>query len=397
MTRDHDPGGADGPEPVGDRVRIFRRGKVWYANFQAAGKQHRPSLKTTSKKQARVRAMAIETELNKGTWKESLVAVTVADGVAAYLTYLKAEDRAPKTLTKYTKVLDRVKELAQTRGVTDLSGIDLKFVDAYRKQRADDGAAPKTRYTETVVIRQLVNFTLLRGMLVADPLKGLKLKKPKPTPQPCWTYDQVQQILAASPYDVRPALALLTETGMRFGELAWLTWKDVEPRVLRIQPKEGWRPKSGDQRAFPRNPVIDAALGSLSREYRWVVTMPPTTHHPKPGRQWTERRLLAALKRVLKGLGLPGKLHTFRHTFISNALLKGTPVAVVKEWVGHVDDEVIKVYTHVHDGASQAAMRKLTEANLGRDGEVDRRGVAGGGSAQIQPSDTEGSDGDAGK
>ena len=59
---------------------------------------------------------------------------------------------------------------------------------------------------------------------------------------------------------------------------------------------------------------------------------------PKPGRQWTERRLLAALKWVLKGLGLPVKLHTFRHTFVSNALLNGRPVAVVKE--GGVGDNV---------------------------------------------------------
>jgi site-specific recombinase XerD len=80
-------------------------------------------------------------------------------------------------------------------------------------------------------------------------------------------------------------------------------------------------------------------------------------------RQWTERRLLAALKRVLQTLKLPGKLHTFRHSFVSNALLKGTPVTLVREWVGHVDEEVLKLYTHAHNEASQAAMRRLAEAN----------------------------------
>ena len=183
---------------------------------------------------------------------------------------------------------------------------------------------------------------------------------------------------------------------MRVEELTHQTWADIEPKALRIQPKDGWKPKSGDQRAVPRNPVIDAVLAALPRHHKWVVTMPPSARDPRPGRQWTERRLLAALKRVLKTVGLPGKLHTFRHSFISNALLKGVPVAVVKEWVGHVDDEVIKVYTHVHDAASQAAMRKLTEANLGRDGTAERRGAAGGGSAHNQHSDREvRNDGDA--
>ena len=71
-----------------------------------------------------------------------------------------------------------------------MTGIDLKFVDAYRKMRADDGAAPRTRYTETVVVRQLINFALSRDLLATDPLKGLKLVKPKPTKQPCWTYER---------------------------------------------------------------------------------------------------------------------------------------------------------------------------------------------------------------
>jgi integrase len=93
--------------------------------------------------------------------------------------------------------------------------------------------------------------------------------------------------------------------------------------------------------------------------------MPPSKRYPEHGRQWTERRLLAALKRVLKPLDLPGHLHTFRHTFISNALLKHTPPAVVREWVGQVDEQIIKLYTHVHDEASQAAMQRLAEANHG--------------------------------
>lgn len=50
MTQRDDLDGASGPELIGERVRIFRRGRVWYANFQAGGRQHRPSLQTTSKK-----------------------------------------------------------------------------------------------------------------------------------------------------------------------------------------------------------------------------------------------------------------------------------------------------------------------------------------------------------
>jgi site-specific recombinase XerD len=362
-SNDDEPAEGNASEPVGDSVSIFRRGRRWYANFQHGGKQHRPSLRTSSKKEARRQALQIEADLAAGRWKAT-PAAPIEQVIAAYRDFLRAEERAAKTINKYFKVFDRVAELARQRKVKDLSGVNLAFIDAYRQQRVEAGVKGKTRYTETVVIRQLVNFALSRNMLTTDPLKGLKLKKPRPTRQPCWTYEQLQQILAASAAEIKPALTILAETGMRFQELAWLTWDDVDvaANVLRIQPKEGWKPKSGDQRAIPLT-TLKELVESLPRRWRWVVTMPPSPQHPRPGRQWTERRLLAALQRVLKKLKLPGKLHTFRHTFISNALLKGVSVAVVREWVGHVDEEVIKLYTHVHNEASQAAMRRLAEAN----------------------------------
>jgi integrase len=232
--------------------------------------------------------------------------------------------------------------------------------------RAKAGAQPKTVYGETIFLRQLVKFALSRKMVDADPMAGFSLKKPKPTRQPCWTAEEVARILAVAPPDVRPALTVLAETGMRFGELQWLTWEDVELRgnegALHVRPKDGWRPKTGDQRTIPLSPAAQAVLRSLPRTWRWVVTMPPSAVCPAAGRPWTERRLLAALKAVLEPLGLAGKLHTFRHYFISNALLNQTPEAMVRKWVGHVDAKVMELYTHMSDPDSQAAMQRLSGA-----------------------------------
>jgi integrase len=69
------------------------------------------------------------------------------------------------------------------------------------------------------------------------------------------------------------------------------------------------------------------------------------------------------LKPVLKSLGLSGHLHTFRHSFISHALTQGIAEAVVRRWVGHVDDEIIRRYTHIADEVSKAAMSRLAAAS----------------------------------
>ena len=42
-------------------------------------------------------------------------------------------------------------------------------------------------------------------MVGADPMKGVKMPKPKPTKQPCWTSEEVQTILNAADAEIRPA------------------------------------------------------------------------------------------------------------------------------------------------------------------------------------------------
>ena len=56
-----------------------------------------------------------------------------------------------------------------------------------------------------------------------------------------------------------------------------------------------------------------------------------------------DRKMLKELKAVLKTLGLPGHLHTFRHAFISKSLTAGIPEAVVRDRVGQVEPEILRL------------------------------------------------------
>jgi len=170
--------------------------------------------------------------------------------------------------------------------------------------------------------------------------------------------------------------------------------------IIWIREKEGWKPKMGDQRAIPMTPAVRAVLERLPHKAKWVVTAASSTKHPKGDHQISERRLLEYLKRVLKGLGLCGHLHTFRHSFISNALTQGIPEAIVRQWVGHVDREVLKLYTHILDEASQTAMQRLAEANNpkpARKGKEVSNGCKDADSAQDQHTEEDQKNGDSAK
>ena len=356
-------------EKVGEFVAIYCRGEVWCINYQHGGHQVRRSLKTKSKKEARRKALIIEKEILAGDHKQQKRAPLISAVVTEYLDHLTAEGRAVKTVGKYRYCFDLLQEVAERRHLTRVSQIDIALVDQYRAARkAGDEkrkpAKPKTVYTDTVVIRQLVNFARRRGLITEDPLGNLKIKKPKRTPQPCWTRAEVDQILAATKVPHTAPLTFLAETGARVGEAKWLTWEDVdfERRLIHIRPKKGWKPKSGDERVVPMSDALVAMLMAIPRMDNWVFVARVTDRNPVAGRQISERRLLESLKRLLKRIGLKGHLHTFRHSFISFAAYEGVSERVLRKWIGHVDQQVLDWYFHLSDPDSQAAMERLSRA-----------------------------------
>lgn len=350
-------------ERVGDFVRIFRRGETWHATYQWEGRQHRKSLRTNNVKEARRRALRLENEVvenenqsRKGPARPKDIDSVVGD----YLALARTNGRRAGTLARYESALAHFRRIADEMGRTDIDQIDVSFVDAYRTSRTEAGRAPKTVSLEVLVIRQLVNFAVRTGVLRNDPLAQLRLPKARAGRQPCWSWEEVERILAAAHEPQRSMFTLLAETGMRFGEMQWLSWEDVDldNGVLHVRPKEGWQPKSGDARTVPISSRLRAVLAKLPRRARWVFTAAPSTKYPDGDHQVSERRLLASLKRVLARIDMPaaGKLHTFRHAFISSNLATGTPPSTVRAWVGHVSDDIMRLYTHLHDGQSRAAM-----------------------------------------
>ena len=171
------------------------------------------------------------------------------------------------------------------------------------------------------------------------------------------------------PRTVRSSATALWQVPQPLGEAQWLAWSDVDfkANVVHVRAKDGWKPKTGDERAVPMSPKLIMRLRRLPRRGKWVLTAKATKKYPQEGRQISERRALTALKRVLSQLGIDGKLHSFRHSFISRCLTKGIEEAVLRSWVGHVDPSIMRVYTHITSKVSQDRIKLLGEPASGQD------------------------------
>lgn len=278
----------DTSEKIGEHVSIFKRDDNWYAQWQSRKEQIRRSLKTKNKKRALSEAHKIEQSfLNNGT--ERPVAekspIFIRDAIEKFLSHHETDGRAEGTLKKYRQVLSMIADFAESQHIDDLDDLDLDFIDQYRKQRKREGRADKTITTEVGILKTLVLFAKSRRLISSDPLEGLRLSKPKQKPQPHWSKTEVEMILKEES-DIRKSVyTLYAETGMRIGELKWLTWDDIdfENNLIHIRPKDGWRTKTGNVRAVPMSQNARNILEGLLRTFRWVFTAQPSQKYSEGG------------------------------------------------------------------------------------------------------------------
>ena len=358
-----------GYERIGERVSIFLNGRVWYANWQEGPKQQRKSLRTRNHEVARQKARTLEAELS-GAVPRQTGTVDIAAAVQAYIDWQDSNDRAPKTMLKYRDVLNRFATHCREAGVRPVHAITTQTVDEFGVRRRRDGMAAKTVYTELTIVRQWLNFAVSRRMLAVSPVSGTKLVKPKPTPRDYWRQDKLDAIVDTAKGPYKAAYLLMSETGMRVGEVIHLTHDDLTldgpAPVAHIRAKEvvagakPWRPKNGEERAVPLSPRAVAMLRSLPRRRRWLIDRMNGTAATanKPA---NDRHILAYLKTVLAKLGLEGTNHKFRHSFCTIAVLAGVDFFTLRRWVGHVDEEALKIYVHIADEQAQMTMRQLAE------------------------------------
>ena len=352
-------------ERIGRYVTVVKRGRVYQADIYVHGVRRRQSLHTRNHKEATARALELDAQLRRGEMPERPRHVPLSDATRLYLEHVEAEGRRPRTLTQYRYDLGAFLEFAAAQGLRHLDQVGLLLVEQFQVAQRKSGYADKTLQHRMVIIKQFIKWAVERELLARNPVAGLKVSQGRPRPQPCFDLNQVEAILRASREPLRSIVEVLAFTGMRIGELVWLTWDDVdfESGFIQIRPKDGWVPKHGRARSIPMHDRARAVLERLPRRHRWVFTARPSRQYPEGGHQISATHMLEKLKAVLRALSIEGCLHTFRHFFISYCANSGVPPFQLMKWVGHADVTTVTIYYELRDAESLWAMRKLSALN----------------------------------
>lgn len=132
---------------IGARMRIFRRGKTWWAQYR----DRRFSLKVTDETAARLAFKELQRRDADPTYRPAHQAQTLQQALDAFAARQKERGRAPGTMRRYGV---HASHFARVFGEhVPLGSIDAAAVDEYLTQRHAEGAARLTQWQEICTLR----------------------------------------------------------------------------------------------------------------------------------------------------------------------------------------------------------------------------------------------------
>jgi integrase len=239
------------------------------------------------------------------------------------------------------------------------------------------------------VVRKALNDAVLWGLLAKNPALRAAVPKRRRPVLTVWTPEQASAFLAATASDRMQACWLLAlSTGMRRGELAGLSWSDLDLERGRLQvttqrttdsdyqvvTKE---PKASSRRAVALAAHTVAALrrhsAVLARERLAAGTAwtdSGLVFVDELGRGLHPQRLTDLFQQASDAAGLPRiRLHDLRHTSATLALVAGVHPKIVQERLGHATISMtMDTYSHVLAGMQHEAAAQVEALLVARDG-----------------------------
>ena len=206
--------------------------------------------------------------------------------------------------------------------------------------------APGNANKALALLRQIMNHAVSCGLVAMNPAQRTRMN-----PRPRLTrflsaeeivrlHKTIDECVAERPAYQRQAdiIRLLLFTGCRKGEIKDLRWSEVEGGTLRL----------ADSKTGPRTVYLSAdARAVIDRQRRgtgpfvFPSGLDPDRPHGKDLRLWIRVRERAGLSGV--------RLHDTRHTYASQAVMKGIPLPIVARLLGHREVKMTMRYAHVGD------------------------------------------------
>lgn len=281
--------------------------------------------------------------------------------ISEFETYLRVEKRySAHTVAAYRKDLDQfccyLKEYLGRQDLSDgiLEEIDLIGTRGFINDLHKRGFSKSSTARKLATLRSFFRFLCRQNYITRNVAKEIKTPKlPKKLPKVL----QVREIsdFLNFPFDDSPEgrrdralFELLYATGMRVGEIASLSLRDIDQSTRSFQITG----KGNKQRMVLFGESARTALRSYLDMRGCLVALndPGYLFLNLKGRRLSETRIRQILNKYMLLMAAQRKVspHSFRHSFATHLLSAGADLRWIQELLGHSSLSTTQKYTHLN-------------------------------------------------
>ena len=273
--------------------------------------------------------------------------------------YLEAIRYTHKESYLQRSVKPAFKSLLNYTGNVPLSNLNIRLMEKYF-----NNSFHKSKYTTALyyrVLKAAFNKAIDWNYIDSNPIQKIKIPKIQKVKPVFISESELEIILNyVVPENLKDVYKFLFFTGLRAGELINLKWNNVNlnENILQIGD-ENFQTKSKEIRFIPipepvKNILINLFPNILKTKNNYVFKK-------SNGFPYSVNYLSKQFKKAVKQTNLDEKihLHSLRHSFASNLVQKGVPLATIKELLGHSSISVTEIYAHVNFDTLRKAIDKV--------------------------------------
>lgn len=354
-------------------MKLVKRGRIWWADYTVNGKRHRQSTGTANRKLAEAWLANIQTARRMPTFEAAVEVLKIlydkpVEGLLPISAILETYDRIAKATGKISspdterKRRNRVERLsewiaAKRPTVRTIEAVTGPIAAAYAEKLADDGWKTKTRRNIIGDLSTVWNLLAKASDRIRNPWTNLAPPDTDGKRGKAFTAAQEKAVLEASRRvgkDWYPICMIMRATGLRYGDVARLTFDEIDGDVIRLDPHKTRR--HGISVAIPIIDALRPIIDAIPRSGNYLFP----THSELYGRRAATTRAGLVFREVLDAAGITESgysIHSWRHTAATRLAASGVDIETRKRILGHTVDETARRYDHdEHLAETRAAL-----------------------------------------
>ncbi|MGV3772217.1 MAG: tyrosine-type recombinase/integrase [Verrucomicrobiales bacterium] len=309
----------------------------------------------------------------------ALQSSTIKDYCATWLSrkQLAANSR---THERYSAAIKHVLNYLGDKANRDLSHLSVKEIEAMMDHISKTLSPNSANYT-VKVLRAMLNDAKRKGFIQSNEATRVELiQKMEKNEKRAFTLPELEDILNAANNEWRGMILVGIYTGLRLGDIALLTWANLDLQNAEIKLTTQKTDKrqnlpiaapllkhletlpAGDDPSAPLFPEACASKqrnphgGPLSNQFYGILAavglVKPRTHKSKGKGRDSKREFN------------PISFHSLRHTATSLLKNAGVSDVIARDIIGHDSEAVSRNYTHIDHETKRLALNKLPDITV---------------------------------